>query len=206
MAAARRNHKIYADIGPRAATLRRKLAALDTGARPNFIRKAELAIEDTKRIIPKTLSNKQDANRNPIPSFRAISLVVQLGSHFSPTEFIFYETLAVPDFLGCEYCDKYVEAIRPRMKEVELYNGVTVPIVRKSRGTRRIPVPLPPSQVEAKTAGRISPSIRVTQSIWLPPQSQTWVSVNNLRHGLIVIQPSTTITDDLGVLAATGLA
>lgn len=67
------------------------------------------------------------------------------------------------------------------------------------------PGTFPYSLEEGETRGRIFPSIRAAQSAWLPAHSQKWVSVNTLRHGLIVIQPKAAIRDGLGLLAVNGL-
>ena len=45
--------------------------------------------------------------------------------------FIVCERLTAPVLLGCEFNDKFVEAIYPRRKLVELDDGTKIPIVRK---------------------------------------------------------------------------
>lgn len=129
--AARRNYKIYADIGPGATTLTRKLAVPNAGAGPHLLWKAELAVEDTQWTIMKALPDIRDANLNPLGNSGAISMMAQLRSYVLRTKLNVRERLGVPVALSCAYCDKYVEAIRPRMKDVELDNGVTVRIVLK---------------------------------------------------------------------------
>lgn len=166
MVSPRRDYTIYADIGSTTTALTRTLDVLETEPGPNFICRPELTAEDTYQIKVESLPDIWDAKRNPIRSLGTISLVVQLGGHVSRAEFIVCETLEVPVVRGCDYCNKCVEALRPRMKEVELDNGVTVPIIRRPLQTGRIPVPLPPSQEEATVKGRISLSIRVAQSVW----------------------------------------
>ena len=46
-------------------------------------------------------------------------------------EFIVSEKLAVPLILGADYFERFVEAIYPRRKRVELADSSEVPIVRR---------------------------------------------------------------------------
>lgn len=70
MVAARRNYKIYADIGSANTALTRRLAAVDTAAWPDFIRTAELSAEETYQITARSLPDIWDDNCNPIQGFR----------------------------------------------------------------------------------------------------------------------------------------
>ena len=195
----KRNFKVYAEIGV-TPLLARKLSVVDTGAGPNFIRKDELPLGvDVIRHGP--LPNVADANNNPIRMTGLVDLVVRSGSHISKAEFIVCERLAAPVIVGCDFCDRFVEAIYPRKKTIELDDGSTVPIVRRPLKRSPKSPPLPISQEYAKAEGRTSPKVRVAQNIILPPETQTWVSVKSERHGVMVLQPYDKLYADKGVIA-----
>lgn len=206
MIMARRNYKVYADIGSSKSLLSRRLAVLDTGAGPNFIRLSELQSDEQARIQEACLPDIRDANKRPIKSLGTIKLVVQLGNHVVMLPFIVCTTLAAPVVLGCDYCDRFVEAIRPKNREVELDDGSTVPIVRRPLKRSNAAAPLPPSQEYEAPKGRTSPRIRVSQMTVVPPQHQAWITVTTAKHGLVVIQPNSALYHTHGILVANGIA
>lgn len=185
----KRNYKVYADIGPDIQRVRRLVSVLDTGAGRNFIRRSELppGVEDRMRYGP--LPDICDANNNPLSMLGIISLPVRLGRHLALVDFVVCTSLGAQAILGADYCDKFVEAIRPRAKLVEMDDGTTVPIVR--RVMRRGPkfVALPPDLEYDRTGGRVSDKVRVATSVKIPAHSQTWVQVTTKKHGLVVLQP-----------------
>ena len=196
----KRNFIVYADIG----VTPRKLSVVDTGAGPNFIRKDELPLGvDVIRHGP--LPNVADANSNPIRMTGLVDFVVRLGIHISKTEFIVCERLAAPVIVGCDFCDRFVEAIYFRKKTIELDDGSTVPIERRPLKRSPNSPPLPTSQEYVKAEGRTSPKVRVAQNIILPPETQTWVSVKSERHGVMVLQPCDKLYADKGVIATNGV-
>ena len=184
----KRNFKVYTDIGVKPALLARRLSVIDTGAGSNFIRKDDLP-RGVTNIRHGPMPNVADANNNPIKMTGLVNLVVRLGTRLVRVEFIVCERLAAPMILGCDFCDRFVEAIYPRQKCIELDNGSTVSIVR--RPLRRAPKapPLPPSQEYVKAGGRTTPKVRVAERTLLPPESQTWVSVTSQRQRMKVLQP-----------------
>ena len=200
----KRNFEVYADIGVGPNLLARKHSVVDTGAGPNFIRKDELPLGvDVIRHGP--LPNVADANNNPIRMTGLADLVVRLGTRIAKVEFIVCERLAAPVFIGSDFCDRFVEAIYPRKKTIELDDGSTVPIVRRPlERSPKLP-PLPASQEYEKAEGRTSPKVRVSQNIVLPPETQTWVSVKSERHGVMVLQPYDKLFADKGIIATNGV-
>ena len=129
-----------------------------------------------------------DANNNPIRMKGLADLIVHLGSHLVKLEFIVCERLAAPLILGCDLMDRFVEAIYPRKKTVEMDDGTTIPITRKP--LKRPPVASPVTHQDGKQPhGRESPKIPVPTTIVLPPEAQTWTSVVSKRHGLALVQP-----------------
>ena len=202
---AKRNYKVYADIGRSRQLLTRRLRVLDTGAGPNFIRKDELpqGFEEYLRYGP--LSNIGDANNKPLSMLGIIDLLVRLGTYLVKVDFIVCDRLAAPVILGCEYCDRFVEAIRPRKKLVELEDGSTIPITRRSLTRPPRAPPLLPSQEFVKSPGRTSPKVKVAKAIELPPESQTWVTVTSQRRGLNVLQPNDKLYSSAQICVTNGV-
>ena len=184
---AKRNYKVDTQVGTSRNTLERLLAVLDSGAGPNFIRDSDLPHGVTRhRYGP--LPNVADANNNPIRMMGLADLIVRLGSRLVKLEFIVCEHLAAPLILGCDFMDRFVEAIYPRKKTVERDDGITIPITRKP--LKRPPVASPVTPQDGKKPhGRESPKIRVATAIVLPPEAQIWISVVSKRHGVAVVQP-----------------
>ena len=150
------------------------------------------------------LPNVADVNNNPIRMTGLVDLMVRLGTRIAKTEFIVCEKIAAPVILVCDFCDRFVEAIYPRKKNIELNDGSTVPIV--SRPLKRSPKspPLSASQEYVKTEGRTSPKVRVSQNITLSPETQTWVSVKSDCHGVMVLQPYDKFYEGKGIIVTNG--
>ena len=202
---AKRNYKIYADLGFTPFLLEKKLTVLDTGAGPNFIRKSDLAPGFEQYVRYGPLPSISDANRNPLRMLGTIELLVRLQNRTLKCDFIICERLAAAVILGADFCDRFVEAIHPRKKNVELDDGTTIPIVR--RPLKRLPasVPLPPPQEFQKANGRTSPKVKVAKAITLPAGSQTWVTVTTKRHGLMALRPNDALYQSAQVLATNGV-
>ena len=117
-----------------------------------------------------------------------ITLTVMLGHRVESISFYSVERLTTQVILGCDFCDKHVEAIKPRQRFVEMDDGTTVPIlrtsVRKSNAVR-----LPPEQEFFPKKRRQSTRLAVAEAVVLQPSTQTWVKVNSERSGLVMIEP-----------------
>ena len=201
---AKRNYKVYADLGYRHQFMVRKLSILDTGAGPNVIRKSELPTELLNHLEFGPVPNVADANRNPIRILGIIRLLVRLGSHLSKVPFLVAEKLAAPVILGADFCDRYVEAIRPRKRVVELDDGSTVPIVRRPAKRPSNGPPLPSQQEYEPLKGKVSPKVKSAESMTIAPGTQRWVDVTTLwgraHTGRYFVQ--TLVQGWLGKLAA----
>ena len=92
------------------------------------------------------LLTDQDANNRPIQPLGVVSLAVDIGGRFEVIHFKVVERLAVLVIIGCAYCDKHVEAIKPRQHVVEIEDGTTVPIIWKSPTLPQGSIPLPDQQ------------------------------------------------------------
>ena len=88
-----------------------------------------------------------------------------------------FERLAVPVILGWDYCEKHVEAIKPRQRIVELDDGTTVPIIRKPPPRQEGSIPLPEQQEYVPSKRRSSTKIQTTRKTTLQPESHNWVEV-----------------------------
>ena len=144
---ARRNYKIAAYIGLHKSSLARFVVVLDTGAGSSFIRQALIPESYRKHIKPlDDQFNVKDANNRRVVIAGTINLTVQVGKRREVVKFNVVERLGTDVILGCDYCDKHVESIRPRKRLVELDDGSTVPILKRPEGRATNAVPLPAKQ------------------------------------------------------------
>ena len=135
---------------------------LDTGAGPNFIHKDALP-PDIGELKQGPLPSIADPNNRPLDMAGSVDLIVQLGRTMAKSEFLVCERLAAPMIIGADFCDKFVEAILPRKRRVELHDGTTIPIVRKvPKGPQGAP-PLPTEQEFELQRGIISPKVKVSR-------------------------------------------
>ena len=202
---ARRNYKVFADIGQSPYELRRICTVLDTGAGPNFIKESSLSPASREKMIKGGLPNICDANGNPLSMMGRLKLVTRLGSSLVLVDFVVCRTLAADAILGADFCDRYVEAIRPRKKLVELDDGTTVPIVRNPSRWRSRENPMPAGLKPDKST-RGSQKIRVTETRDIPAASQTWINVQCDRFGTIVVQPDPQMMKETSMPIANGVA
>ena len=124
-----KNHKVYADIGPTFGLMSRVLSVFDTGAGPNLVRKSELPVRMESLVSFGRTQDIGDANNRPLRTLGTIKMPVRHGSFVSAGKFIVCEKLVVPLILGADYCDRFMQAIYPRKKTVELADFSEVPIV-----------------------------------------------------------------------------
>ena len=202
----KRNYKVYADVGIDEYNMHRKVSILDTGAGPNFIRRDELPEVTWAKIRQAALPDVCDANNRPLQTAGLITLPVKLGRYLVDVQFIVCNKLAASMILGADFCDRYVEAIRPRLRKVELEDGSTIPIIRKPcRRTSKM-VPLPQSQRFGKLTKKKSDRIKVSKVHILGAHRQTFVEVTCERSGLIAIQPTSSLYENFGLICSNGIA
>lgn len=104
-------------------------------------------------------------------------------------DFIVCERLAAGLVLECNFCDKFVESIRPRKRCVEMDDGSTLPLVREPSRRVAEAIALPAKQEYPALNGRDSTSVRMARLTVLRPQRQIYVSVTRGRLGPCVILP-----------------
>ena len=184
---AKRNYKVDAYLGRPGQPLVRHLTVLDTGAGHNFVRMSALTAEAQRAIRPCALPDIRDANKARVRTAGTVTLKCQFGSYFVRVNFVVCERLSVPVILGCDFCDRYVEAIMPRRKVVELDDGTTVPIVRAPMARARDAVPLPESARYPTLHDPPAPKVKAAKAYKLGPGTQTWVTVRSQYHGVGII-------------------
>ena len=160
---AKRNYKIHAYIGPKGMPMLRHVTVLDTGAGHNFIRFDQVPPQAHKLIRQRALPDIRDANKGRVRSLGVVTLRVQLGLYQSRVDFVVCERLSVPIILGCDFCDRHIEAIRPRSKEVELEDETKVPIIKAATKRSRESVPLPRAFAFPTHRERISTKVKLTE-------------------------------------------
>ena len=121
--------------------MRRYVTILDTGAGSSYVRKDILPDKIMPLIGPlKTTINIKDAGNKRVDISGSIDLTVQLGTRQEVIQFYVVERLSTDVILGCDFCDKHVETIRPRRRIVELDDSTcllyTSPSPRDQRGSR----------------------------------------------------------------------
>jgi len=203
----RRNYKVAAYVGRNQIAMNKFAATLDTGAGSSFIKRS---------VIPGTLENEikpltedirvKDANNRSLNILGTISLQVQVGSRAEAISFYVVERLATSVILGCNFCDKHVEAIRPRLRLVEMDDGTTIPIIRRPEAARLNDAPIPEEQRWVPNKRRSSRGINVVETTVLQPGEQTWVKVASPAHGLILVEPVQKLYRNHLCLAGAGIA
>ena len=202
---ARKNYKVFADIGPTVGLMSRVLSVLDTGAGPNLIRKSELpqGLETLVSFGP--TQDIGDANNRPLRTVGTIRMPVRLGLFVATAEFVVCEKLAVPLILGADYCDRFVEAIYPRKKTVELADFSEVPIIRWF-SARKMRKALVPGEDETEGKGeRISPRVKVARPTTIEPGTQRVVECTSKRAGLVVVQRYSPLYEKHGLTCTNGV-
>ena len=202
---AKRNYKVVAYFGRTGEPLTRELTVLDTGAGHNFIRLSTLSAEARRAIRHSRIPDIRDANKGRVRTMGMVTLRCQLGSYQVRVDFVVCERLSVPVILGCDFCDRYVEAIMPRRKTVELDDGTTIPIVRAPSTRARDAVPLPEAYRKPIGADPPDPKIKATRPYTVQPGTQTWVEVRTRHHGVGIVEPLPMLYERYAMAAANGV-
>ncbi len=203
---AKQNYKVRAMIGMSTQSMVELISVLDTGAGSSFIRKDALSEEVQAEIKP--LGNEvrvRDANKRQLRLAGTVDLKVTIGNRDQLVTFYVAEQLATPVILGCDFCDKHIEAIKPRRRVVELVDGTTVPIIRTNKH-RTTTFTIQPAHVRTRSRRAASSKVVLHKTMELPAHSQTWVSVTSKKAGLTLIESHDRLYQNWLCLAATGVA
>lgn len=108
------------------------VTVLNTGAGSSSIRTNEITNWFREKIKPLDDDfNIGNASRKPVPVCGSINLMVNIRYITEEVGFFVVDNLATAVILGCDYCDKYIEEIRPRLKIVERDDGCAVTVLQK---------------------------------------------------------------------------
>ena len=200
------NYKVDARIGMGKKDAQRLLSVLDTGAGPNLIRlkccpEQALKALDTQREIV----NLRSASNHSLETIGVVHLTVTVGSHSARTPFVVVRNLGADVLLGCTYIDQNVETIKPRGRTVELINGDVVPVIRR-QALRPIESQLPERKNVGPRAMSSFNGLRVSKTVIIPPQSETFVSVTSQTKGLRIIEGRQDLWQRKKVITASGIA
>lgn len=204
MAMSRRNYKVYADMGITSRSTLRVCAVLDTGAGPNFVHRDKLP-KGHAQIRRGETPLINDANGRPVNIVGTVSLYVRFGSYVVKCDFYVCEHLATSYILGGDFCDRFVNAIRPRKRTVELDDGTEIPIVRKRKKEVVTALNIPEELKDDSRGGRTTNRIRVAKATVLRPQRQSRVLVTTQRVGLSAIQAHDELYQKHGIVAMNGV-
>ena len=196
---ARKNYKVFADIGPTVGLMSRVLSVLDNGAGPNLNRKSGLPAGLETLVSFGPTQDIGDANNGPLRTVGTIRMPVRIGRFVATAEFIVCEKLAVPIILGADYFDRFLEEIYPQKKTVELADFSEVPIIRRF-SARKERENLVRGEDETEGAGeRISPRVKVARAMTIEPGTQRVVECTSKRAGLVVVQPHSPLYERHGL-------
>lgn len=117
-------------------------AVLDTGAGPNFVRRGDLLRNDL-HISSELNQTTRDANFRPLNIVGTTALYVRFRSYVLKCHLYVCKRLATTYVLSGDFCDIFVDDMKPRKRLVELDYGAQVPIGRRSsnRDTNYVPIP-----------------------------------------------------------------
>ena len=131
-------------------------------------------------------------------------MTVMLAHRVETISFYVVERLTTQAILGCDFCGKHVEAIKPRQRLVEMDDETNVPILRTSfRKANAVPLPLEQEFVPKKK--RLSKRLAVAEAVVIQPRTQTWVNVISERQGLVLIERDKGLFAKHNCPAATGV-
>ncbi len=138
-----------AAIGPEVRSMKPLRTVLDTGAghtliRANLLMLEVLASYDTERAIV----NLASASNHRLQTLGIVKLTVKIAYYAVRQPFVVVRQLGADALLGCTYIDKHVEQVRPRIKFIQLANGVRVPIRRREQ---EIPLHRPTEEAHGVT-------------------------------------------------------
>ena len=170
-------------------------AVLDTGAGPNLVRESLLP-KDWHRYAHRLRESPRirDANNRRLKVEGTVSMYVDMGGHRLRASFLVCRDLAVPAILGCEFIQRFVEAILPQENKVVLkYGGAvaiqsakrtSVALVNSTSGSRETHDPL--KERELTRAGHI----RLVKPVVIPPYSESVIHVRCAKTGLLRVNPA----------------
>lgn len=126
---------MHENFGESSKNTRRFSAVLKTGAGSSFIRLSEVptSLKAWIKLLDGSVTIRNSSGKT-FPIAETIYLVFQICTIQETVTFLVSNQLATEVILGCDYCENYVEAIRPLRLHVVMYNGSIVHISHQPRG------------------------------------------------------------------------
>lgn len=100
----------------------------------------------------------------PLHMVKTFKLSVKVESFLVHSEFVVCYSLAAPFIVGIYVYDRFVEAILPRKKAVQMDDGSTVRIVKRPRKQPSAPPPFPSEQGYDSSEERLRTAFRATET------------------------------------------
>lgn len=168
---------------------KRFVTFLDIGAASSFIDTEKLPHRLQGKVSPLNENvNVWNAIGEPDPVRGTTKLVVKIGTSTETVRFYVVDNLTTAVFLRYNFCDRYVDGVRPRLKIVCMDVGATVPNVRQPSKSNTT-LPIPDEQQFKKQNNRSSPKIEVTVCTRLHPGMETLVEVTTEQEEIVLIVP-----------------
>lgn len=121
-------YKIYVDLGISHQFMVRCFTVLDTGTGLNSILECLLPPQVRSGTSIETVQDDANANNNQLKTIGTIEVVLHLGTSVARINMV-STSLPAPVVLECDYFDSFVDATRPRLKRIELYDGFSILVV-----------------------------------------------------------------------------
>ena len=170
-------------------------AVLDTGAGPNFVRESLLPVNWRKHSADASgYPSIRDANNRRLKLSGVIPMYVDIGGFQLRTNFLVCSELAVKVILGCDFIQKYVQAILPQKHQVVLrYGGAVAIQTKRPKVVANMSSPPPVHDHPCPWKRRVSyrtDRVKLAKPATLPPYSETIIQVRGGRGGLQRIEPA----------------
>ena len=189
------HYKITVLLGCTCTVMHSAEVVLDTGAGPNFVRKSLLP-SDWNRYSAGASGCPpiRHANNRRLKLSGVVPMYVDIGGLKLRISFLVCRELAVHAILGCDFIQKYVEAILPQESKVVLrYGGAIAIQTKRPKVMANMFSPSPahdhPSPRKRRVRSRTD-CIKLEKPASIPPFSETIIQVRGGSGGLQRIEPA----------------
>lgn len=134
-----------------------------------------------------------------------IDLSIEIGSQVAIVKDYVVDNLGADVILGCHFCDKHVEEIRPWRHTVEVDDGMTFLIIRDALTKTKTKVQIPKAQIHAKQTKRSTDRIFTIKKTPHETEGQSWIKFKTAQGGLVMLEPLLRQYDKNNRLAEAGV-
>ena len=192
------HYKVMVLLGCARSVMHTVEAVLDTGAGPNFVRESLLPPDWRKYSTDASAyPSIRDANNRRLKISGVVRMHVDIGGYELHTSFLVCRELAVQALLGCDFIQKYVEAILPQKRQVVLrYGGAVAIQTRAPRSVANVDMSKSPPPARDHPCPRKrrpylgTERIKLAKPATLPPYSEVLIQVRGGKGGLQRIEPA----------------